>query len=442
MQLVQMREKVCDILGTDAFPIFQFSGQHIHSSCQRSSRGKISMCSNIGQRVTNTLKIAVLHFSHKISDGLLPGVLGPRMLQNARLMKLVHKIVQISGKLFRGIRQDSGGILLRLLGGKVDAAFLANFSKMLINGGDQPTHGLGDGFQAGFQFRQRTVLTPTGNIADRIAGSVDAVILTHGKGYALGLHFHGVFVLRLGRLLIRIPGSGGKPVLFLIVEDRMGDLMDGGANRLYLAHALPDSDTLRSPAEKAVHAVLNGFDLNGDRGRAPQGLHERLILLHITGQISNKTGERLAVRLVSGKDLDRLEQRDFNGLFLNNSVAVLVQHRGLGIRVQLHFLDLLFERCGGNDGQPLFSLLHMTAKLLPLLKARYRGDGVGPLHMNEDGIVDGIAVKPGHGAEIIKIPLTLEKFLDVLLYPVNDFFDTFPVGGFLVCHSEKLLSNK
>ncbi len=399
------------------------------------------MCRNIGQRVTNTLKIAVLHFGHKISDGLLPGVLGPRMLQNSRLMKLVHKIVQISGKLLWGIGRSSGRILLRLLGGEVDAAFLANLGKMLINGGDQPANGLGDGFQAGFQFRQGTVLTPTGNIADRIAGSVDAIILTNGKGYALGFHFHGIFVLRLGRLLICIPGGGGKPVLFLIVKDRVGDLMNGGAYRLYLAHTLPDSDTLRSPAEKAVHAVLNGFDLNGDRGRAPQGLHECLILLHIAGQISNKAGERFAVRLVSGKNLDRLKQRNFNGLFLNNGVAVLVQHRGLGIGVQLHFLDLLFQRRGGNDGQPLFPLLHMTAKLLPLLKARYGGDGVGPLHMNENGIIDGIAVKPGHGAEIIKIPFTLKKFLDVLFYPGNDFFDTFPVGGFLVCHGKILLSS-
>ena len=82
----------------------------------------------------------------------------------------------------------------------------------------------------------------------------------------------------------------------------------------------------------------------------------------------------------------------------------------------------------------------MPSELFPFLETGHGVGGVGPLHMDEDGVVDGIAVKPGHGAEVIKIPFTLEKLLDVLLYPRNDFFDTFPVIGFLVCHGKLLLS--
>ena len=113
----------------------------------------------------------------------------------------------------------------------------------------------------------------------------------------------------------------------------------------------------------------------------------------------------------------------------------MVQYRRSGVRVQLHFLNALFEGRGGDNGQALLALFHMMAKLLPFPKARHGLGGVGPLHMDEKGVVDGIVVKPGHGAEVVKIPLAQEKLLDVLLDPGNDFFDTFLVGGSLVCHS-------
>lgn len=40
--------------------------------------------------------------------------------------------------------------------------------------------------------------------------------------------------------------------------------------------------------------------------------------------------------------------------------------------------------------------------------------GMGHLHMDQHDIVGGIAVEPGHGAEVVKIPLTLEQVLDIL----------------------------
>ena len=194
----------------------------------------------------------------------------------------------------------------------------------------------------------------------------------------------------------------------------MADLMDGGAHRLHLAHALPDGDGLLGEATHAVCIRGQGRKGDGHGRRAPQGLHKRLVLLHIAGQAGGEAGERLALRLVGGKDLNRLEQRDFHGLFIHDDVAVPVQHRGLGVRVQPHFLDFLFQRRGGDDGQPLLALFHMPPELLPLVEPGGGHGGVGPLHVNEDGVIDGIAVKAGHGAEIVKIPLTLEQVLDIL----------------------------
>jgi len=61
--------------------------------------------------------------------------------------------------------------------------------------------------------------------------------------------------------------------------------------------------------------------------------------------------------------------------------------------------------------------------------------------MDEDDIIDRIVVKPGHGAKVVKVFLTLEKFLDIPFYSVNNFFDSFLIGGLLVSHDITLLSN-
>ncbi len=367
------------------------------------------MFHKIGQRAANAVKIAGLHFRRKVGYGLLSGVQREGTLQNPRLMELVHVVVQVGGKLLQRI----GSGLLRL-GGEVNAPLLANLGKVPVDGTDKAADGLGDGLQAGFQLRQRLVSAPSGDIAHGIGAGVDAVILADGEGHALGLHLHGAFVLGLGWVLVCVPGSGGEAVLLPVMEDRVADLMDSGAHRLYLAHALPDGDGLLG---EAAHTVRIGFQRSkgdGHGGRAPQGLHERLILLHIAGQAGGEAGERLALRLVGGKDLHRLEQGDFHGFFIYDDVAVPVQHRGLGVRVQPHLLDLLFQRRGGDDGQALLALFHMPPELLPLVEASGGHGGVGPLHVNQDGVIDGIAVEPGHGAEVVKIPLTLEQVLDIL----------------------------
>ena len=53
--------------------------------------------------------------------------------------------------------------------------------------------------------------------------------------------------------------------------------------------------------------------------------------------------------------------------------------------------------------------------------------------MNEDDIPGRVAVKPGHGAQIICVLVALKQLFNTLLNAVGDFFELFPVG-FLVCH--------
>ena len=159
-------------------------------------------------------------------------------------------------------------------------------------------------------------------------------------------------------------------------------------------------------------------------------------MLDIAGQVRHKAGERSALGLAHIEHLDRLEQGNFDFPFLHDHLPLAVQHRRSGLRVQLHFLDLLLERRGGNDGQALFPLFYMTPKLVfPLVETGNLG-GVGHLHMDEDGVVDRIGVKPGHSAQVLQIPLTLENLLDAVLNASHDLLDLLPVAGLFVRHSK------
>ena len=86
----------------------------------------------------------------------------------------------------------------------------------------------------------------------------------------------------------------------------------------------------------------------------------------------------------------------------------------MGIRVTLHFLDFLFVGRGGDDGDTMLALFHMALKLVfPLVEPGHQG-GVRALHIDEHGVVDGVAVELGHDGQIAHILLALKQFLDTL----------------------------
>ena len=211
----------------------------------------------------------------------------------------------------------------------------------------------------------------------------------------------------------------------------VGDLMDGGGNGLHLAHACPDGDALLVRREIPVH--VGGHRLHGERHRRgpAQGLHESLVVLDIPGQGGRQLRQGLAVRLAHIKHLHRAEHGDLNFPFLHDRLALCVQDGGLGVRVQLLFLNLFLEWRGRNDGNAVFAALHMTLKLIFPLVVPGHQRGVRLLHIDEHGVVDGVAVEPGHHGEVAHILFTLEQFLDALLNALGNFPQSFPVGGFL-----------
>src|SRR5699024_11040635 len=141
---------------------------------------------------------------------------------------------------------------LPILGSQVNTTLLADNLIMSVNVRNQFSGSLVDGLQTGPQFRQRLVLAPGGDIAEAVFAGLDAIILTVGVGDALGLHLLGVAVFLLGRLLV----TGPDRLLLrlsVVVQLAVGDLMDGGGNGLYLAHASTDGDALPVRREISFH---------------------------------------------------------------------------------------------------------------------------------------------------------------------------------------------
>ena len=328
--------------------------------------------------VLNTTRPAMPERSRQVFHRSLPVLhLVPIFIR----VKLKGKLVDVGGKPVDGVQfRRSGflrsrGCLLRLLFllGQVNALFLADLGKVLFDTGDHAASGFIDGIQAGPKLRQLPVLAVGGHIAEAVLPGFDAEILADHVGSAFRLDFLDLVRLGLGRLLGRVPGSGLHPLLFIVVQGGMGHLMDAGAYGLDLAHPLPDGDALGGGAEKAVHVVLHRLDGQGNRRSAPQGLHESLVMLDIPEQVGGKLGQRLSLGLCVVKHFDGPESGDFNFLFLHHHFAVGVQHRGLGVRVELLFLDFLLVRCGGNNRNAMFAPLHMALKLLPLVVTGHFG---------------------------------------------------------------------
>ena len=220
----------------------------------------------------------------------------------------------------------------------------------------------------------------------------------------------------------------------------MGNLMDGGAYGLHLAHTGADGDALLPDAEKAVRIACNRLYLHGNGRSTAQRFHENLILLHIAAQIGGKLGQRFALRLGHIKYRHRLIHGNFDFFFFHDGVPVCIQQRCFGIRITLDFLNLFLIRRGRDDLDALFALLHISAELVaPLVKACHMS-GIRALHIDEHGVVDGVVVKTAHGGEVLPVLVAFKQLFDALLDTVNNL--PHPVFvGLLFSHDDLLSKN-
>ena len=212
-----------------------------------------------------------------------------------------------------------------------------------------------------------------------------------------------------------------------IVELCVGDLMHQGSDGLNLAHALADAYFLAFGVESAVSVRGHFFECHRNRRRAFQGFHKGVILFHIAVQGRGEHRQRLTLCL--GEIEHRRHPEPGNGdfLFLHDRVAVLVQQRRFGIRVKLCFLHLFLVDRRRNDLNAFLALFHVALKLFPLVET---GDarGVRLLHIDEDRVVEGIAVKAAHGGKVVFKLTAVENIPDSTFDAVRDLFQTFLVA--------------
>ena len=221
----------------------------------------------------------------------------------------------------------------------------------------------------------------------------------------------------------------------------MGDLMDGGGYRLHLAHALPQRDALGFGAEIAVHIGGQRLYLHRHGRGTAQRLHERLVVLNAAGQVGDGAGhalrQGLSVRLGVVEHLHRAEHGDLDLLFLGNHLSVRIQNGQPGVRVELFLLDFLLIRRGRDDGDALLAPQHMAGELVPPAVVARHKCGVRALQVDERLIVEGIVVKPAHGAQVIAVLFHIAGFKDVAdtrFDAVGDLLELFSVFTGLLWH--------
>jgi len=106
----------------------------------------------------------------------------------------------------------------------------------------------------------------------------------------------------------------------------MGNLVNHSGYSLHFAHSLTNGDFLVVQGEKAVRAITDRDDFNGNRSRTPQGFQKNLIILHIARQVGGELRQRFSFCLRHIKDGYRLIHGNFDFLFLNDNLAVCIKH--------------------------------------------------------------------------------------------------------------------
>ena len=153
---------------------------------------------------------------------------------------------------------------------------------------------------------------------------------------------------------------------------------------------------------------------------------------HVAGERHGEVRQRLTFCLGNVKDRYGLEivGNSSDRLFLGHDISVLIQHGSLRVGIEDGLLDFFHGRCGREDLDALLALFDVTPEfVLPGVEACHLRR-IRALHMNQDLIIDGIAVKPAHGRKVAREAVTLKELPYSGLDAVCDLLDPFLIGLF------------
>ena len=292
------------------------------------------------------------------------------------------------------VRKGQGGFftLLLLRGGKIGRSFLGfvlllHLCDMSVNAVDDVCGGRTDCFKRAFQLRKLPPAAPPGYIAERVVRRIKPVMLANGVGDAFRFHLAGAAVYA-GLLLVF-----GR-VQVNIVQLCVGDFVNGGFERLQLAHTLVKRDALVLQVIIAVCAALDFLKADGDGRGLFKGCEKITVLLHIARQrVHGNIGKLPPLGLRHVKDRYHLVGGYGDLLFLGDGLSVPADHGLLGLRVDFLRFLLDFERRRGDNLNAFFAFFDVALKLVfPSGKARDKGS-VGLLHGDQEGVVEAVIMK-------------------------------------------------
>ena len=217
---------------------------------------------------------------------------------------------------------------------------------------------------------------------------VDAHVLFHGRGFA------GVIV-RTAQVVAEQAGRnfGGADALVSeqrgdaerlnllvfrrVLRNRRGAVMkrgvdgfvDCGADRLYLAHAFPNRDSLFFLIEESVRVRVHWADFNGNGRGTPDSFHKRLVMFDIPGQIVRNLRQRLPFGLPNVEYLDGSVGRNLNFTLRKNGLAVRACHLLMSGRVNPFLPNGSREGGRRENFNAFFALFDVASQLLPCLIA-------------------------------------------------------------------------
>ena len=339
-----------------------------------------------------------------------------------------HVFLCDCGGFFLQVRKGFFGLLL-LRGGKIGRGFLGfvlllQLCDMSVNAVDDVCGGRADRFKGAFQLRKLPPAAPPGNIAERVVRCIKPVMLANGVGDAFRFHLAGAAVYA-GLLLVF--GS----VQVNIVQLCVGDFVNGGFERLQLAHTLVKRDALVLQVIIAVCAALDFLKADGDGRGLFKGCEKITVLLHIARQrVHGNIRQFLSLGLGHVKDGHHLVGGYSDLLFLGDGLSVPADHGLLGLRVDFLRFLLDFERRRGDNLNAFFTFFDVALKLVfPSGKARDKGS-IGLLHSDKQRVIEAVIMKLRHNAQILFVAFAVEQLRNALLQTGGNLLELF---GWLLC---------